>query len=241
MDQGASIHIGKKDYYDGRPNSFFTPINFAVMGSKDPEVIELMLDRGARINSITLFRAARANPEPAVFRLLVEQSADVNAKDSYLLYTALHYAAEFNPHPAAVRALVELGARIDVRDSVGYAPLHRAIKYNGPAVVEAFLDMGADIEAIEYEDGGTPLHMAIRRQDDAAMVEVLLRKGADINAKDGTGHRPLHRAAFGDVPEMVMLLLDAGADINATNDDGYTPCPHVSDSMPEEIRRRLCE
>ena len=241
MDQGASIHIGKKDDYTGRPSPFSTPINYAVSGSKDPEVIELMLDRGARINSITLFQAAQANPEPAVFRLLVEQGADVNAKDSYLLYTALHYAAEFNPHPAAVRALVEIGARIDVRDSAGYAPLHRAIKYNGPAVVEAFLDMGADIEAIEYEDGGTPLHMAIRRQGDAAMVEVLLRKGADINAKDGTGHRPLHRAAFGYVPEMVMLLLDAGADINATNDDGYTPCPHVSDSMPEEIRRRLCE
>lgn len=53
-------------------------------------------------------------------------------------------------------------------------------------------------------------------------IKLLLKKGADLNAKDNDGWHPLQLAAKrGDV-EIVRLLLENGAKVNATNDYGAT-------------------
>ena len=53
---------------------------------------------------------------------------------------------------------------------------------------------------------------------------VWLDAGADLEARDGLGRTPLHRAAaFGERPAMIRALLDAGADLEARDDAGHTP------------------
>ena len=58
-------------------------------------------------------------------------------------------------------------------------------------------------------------------------VELLLRNGADPNAKDNCGWTPLHEAsrycACTSSLETVELLLRNGADPNAKDSDGWTP------------------
>lgn len=51
-------------------------------------------------------------------------------------------------------------------------------------------------------------------------VEVLVRAGADVNAKGDQGATPLFNAVIGKSPEVVAFLLKAGADVNIANDYG---------------------
>lgn len=60
------------------------------------------------------------------------------------------------------------------------------------------------------------LHEAIVRKDIRA-VESYLSKGADPNAADKTGARPLYLAVKSGSPEMVQKLIAAGADVKATD------------------------
>ena len=65
-----------------------------------------------------------------------------------------------------------------------------ASENRNPAVLEALLAAGADINA--RANGRTPLHEAARRN--AAMFTVLLKLGADPTALDGDGRTPFHYA-----------------------------------------------
>ena len=71
----------------------------------------------------------------------------------------------------------------------------------------------------------TPLHFAIYK-DNSEIVELLIDKGADVNAKAVGGQTPLHVNTI--QLEVAELLIDKGADVNAKSDDnGDTPL-HVS-------------
>ena len=61
------------------------------------------------------------------------------------------------------------------------------------------------------------------KMGDAAKVKELLKKGANVNAKDRHSWTPLHYAAFGGYVEVVKLLLEHGADVNARAATGLTP------------------
>ena len=65
-------------------------------------------------------------------------------------------------------------------------------------------------------------YYAAIRANDLARVQVLLKQGADANAKDARGVTPLMQAAIVGSPEAMKLLLDNGADPNASNTSGST-------------------
>lgn len=57
---------------------------------------------------------------------------------------------------------------------------------------------------------------------DAAVVKVLLAKGADVNAKDDGGRTALMTASDNGHLDVVKALLAKGADVNATASNGWT-------------------
>ena len=72
------------------------------------------------------------------------------------------------------------------------------------------LKAGADVNEIGRKHGKPPLFHAA--YDKPALIEVLLKAGADVNARDSLGKTPLHMAQSS---EAVELLAAAGADPNA--------------------------
>ena len=63
-------------------------------------------------------------------------------------------------------------------------------------------------------DVPTGLHAASQHNDIRA-VKTMLAARADVNARDGEGHTPLHKAAAAGHGEMAVLLIEHGADVNA--------------------------
>ncbi|MDQ6959498.1 MAG: ankyrin repeat domain-containing protein, partial [Mariprofundaceae bacterium] len=72
----------------------------------------------------------------------------------------------------------------------------------------------------KYQD--TPLHDAVG-EGKTEVAELLIRKGADVNAKNAGQETPLHDAAVQGNTEVVALLIRKGADVNARNDVQATP------------------
>jgi len=72
-------------------------------------------------------------------------------------------------------------------------------------VAALLLDKGADREARDGESGGTPLYHAAS-WGRAAVVELLLARGAVVNAANKAGVTPLTVAEKNGFPDVVALL-----------------------------------
>ena len=68
----------------------------------------------------------------------------------------------------------------------------------------------------------TPLHIAASRGH-KEVAELLIAKGADVNAKDYRGNTPLHATASVGRREVAELLIANSANVNAKNKEGITP------------------
>ena len=76
----------------------------------------------------------------------------------------------------------------------------------------------------EDTNGNTPLHLAAQGNPTPAVLEVLLKAGAKLNAKSTYDWTPLHSDFFAKNPNPALLevLLKAGIDVNAKTTDGST-------------------
>eukprot|EP01064_Diplonema_japonicum_P037642 TRINITY_DN887_c1_g3_i2.p1 TRINITY_DN887_c1_g3~~TRINITY_DN887_c1_g3_i2.p1 ORF type:complete len:429 (+),score=125.02 TRINITY_DN887_c1_g3_i2:87-1373(+) len=103
--------------------------------------------------------------------------------------------------------------------------LHTAVCLGHTAVVNVFLQHGADVNAMD-EKGRTSLHHAVGagKKDVASL---LLENEADVHAKDRKGCTPLLYMFTMDTrrarTDLTSFLLQHGADIHATDNRGRTP------------------
>lgn len=92
-------------------------------------------------------------------------------------------------------------------------------------VAKLLLDHGANPQGgTSGENLTTPLHEAIESKN-VSLIQLLIERGADVNAPNGDGHEtPLHRACdrFANF-EIFELLIQHGADLNNQNEFGETP------------------
>lgn len=143
--------------------------------------------------------AARFSDDPDVIRVLVESGGHLEAS-TRARRTPLHWAARHNRNPAVAGALLEYEADVYAETWPGRTPLHLAALFNeNPAVVD--LLAGVTDVNVRKHNGGTPLHDAARRIHDGpvgnpnpAVVDVLIRHGADLSVETEGGLTPARRA-----------------------------------------------
>jgi ankyrin repeat protein len=199
---------------------------------------------------------AAANGEIERVKLLISEDADVNVKDSYGL-TPLHYAAR-EGHKEIVELLLEHGADVNISEAnfnntaaefamtnnhtdivqllvskdADISPLHFALYMKDEIKARSLIEGGADVSG-RTPNGTEPLNRAvIAGLKDIA--ELLIAKGADVNAKGPWNWTPLHSAVHGS-KDIVELLITEGANVNARDGGNRTPLWYAKNEGNAEI------
>lgn len=170
----------------------------------------------------TALHMAAAAFQPHIAMTLIGHGAHLSARNRHG-QQPLHYAADTNhwepeTQAATIRYLLSAGADPDTRDKMGVAPLHRAVRTRSSPAVLALLDGGADPRA-RNKSGSTPLHLAVQttgrggsglehaREQQTAIIKLLIERGASPGDKDGRGRQVTDAAPS----EWIRDLLTASA------------------------------
>jgi len=126
---------------------------------------------------------------------------------------------------AALVVLVTIGSIVTVYVvTERYESLHEAVKKGDTFAVRCFLLRGADVNVKEHDC--TVLHAAAALGQ-KEVAELLIDKGADVDAKNQNCETPLHLAAMYCKTELAELLIEKGADVNAKDGAGCTPLDYT--------------
>ena len=106
---------------------------------------------------------------------------------------------------------LDVNYNLDIDEYSKSTPLIQAIKYKQTDIINYLLENNADVNLKEELTGFTPLMASLH---DITITELLIEKGADIEAKDDDGINALVYASTYNNEEMVKFLLEKGADAN---------------------------
>ncbi|KAL6984012.1 ADP-ribosylation factor GTPase-activating protein agd3 [Sarracenia purpurea var. burkii] len=165
-----------------------------------------------------IWEAVRINDKKAVYRLLVNSEADVNAVYEQASCESL----------TLTKVMLQ-----QEQTSLNHSSSCLTGESSAKSLNISNLASTSDGLATEDLEGCSLLHLACETAD-IGMLELLLQYGANINASDSRGQTPLHRCIFGGKTTFVKLLLTRGANPHAVNRDGKTPLEVAMESNFED-------
>ncbi|WP_407353115.1 ankyrin repeat domain-containing protein [Luteimonas sp. R10] len=168
-----------------------------------------LLERGAHADSGTgtpalLAAAGGEEDDVAGVQLLLKHKAKSAARDRNGR-NALHEAA-FAGHAEIAAALLAAGADVQARDAQGRTPLLDAARGGRLATLEALVAAQSDIAAVDGKDRGALALACLAETPSPPLVRRLLELGADPQAADADGKRPVDHAAAAGRWSLVALL-----------------------------------
>lgn len=175
-----------------------------------------------------LFNAA-ATGDTVQIRTLLQGGADCNSRNGDGA-TLLMLAAGAG-HLEVVKTLIELGADVKATDPLGWTALMKALHNHGlnrgfPEIVSILIAAGAVIETqIGY--GTRPLMLAAG-YGEAGVVDVLLKAGADVRAKNEGGRTALMMAKDKDYVEVINQLHEAEMELDDDLSCGSRTPPDIN-------------
>ncbi|HET7535545.1 MAG TPA: ankyrin repeat domain-containing protein [Candidatus Didemnitutus sp.] len=206
----------------------WTPLLFTCVGrvgggdAERAECVRLLLAAGADANEYwideafpdaklpALYGATGVNNYPRTARVLLEAGANPNDDES------VYHAAE-HAHFESLEVLKEFGA--DVSHSAvkfqGNTPLYFLFAVVGGGVKREagarwLLENGANPNVVCRDVKETALHAAVRRGYSTAIIELMLKYGADPALRRADGRTSLDLAVRGGHGELVAALLKHG-------------------------------
>jgi ankyrin repeat protein len=229
----AGANVGAKTRIGG-----YTPLHLAAQLGHATVIAPLMA-AGAPVGAVTatgttpLMQAAHSGNQDAV-RILIENGADLNAKETANGQTALMFAAA-SDRVDVVKMLIARGADLHTTSRVeDFAKLTmefdadqngvpRPQQPTNPNDVPGVTRPYNYNELIGKHGGLAALHFAAR-QGAMATAEALVKAGANLNQR-GAGDKttPIVVAAINGHFDLVGYFLDNGADPNLPSEGGVTP------------------
>jgi ankyrin repeat protein len=182
------------------------------LGRGDRDLASALTRAGVDLRSPAgpeLLAAAAGAGQPESLRSLLDAGVPIDAPVGHKQRTALMHAAEAG-QVAAISLLLERGAQLYARDAAGWTAWMVAERGARTDAARRLAAAGADTT------GGAAnlaLHDAIARGDLRA-VEASLRAGADPDAGNASGERPLLVAVHDKRADLAAALIAGGADVN---------------------------
>ncbi len=201
-----------------------SPLLISMPAERRRELLELLLSRGANPdlkdkNGNTALHVSAILGYPREESLLLLRAASqVDSANSDgntpLMLAVLKGNAE------QIRLFLEYKANIFALNGKRESPLLAAFR-QGPELTAVLLD--TQRVKIRDDSGSTPLMLAVRHQDNPAILKLLIELGAEVNARSNSGDSALHLALQRDRRDLGELLIAAGADIFIANMQGELP------------------
>jgi ankyrin repeat protein len=195
-----------------------------------------------------LYYAALCGFQALVQNLIVKYPQHVNASGGY--YATPLVAALAGKHFQTAELLRLSGADPNVQCYDGNTPLHSAACYGDVEMVQALLNLEADVN-IRNEASDSPLNyipvlqsysrIPKSPQSLANVARLLIDRGADINVRNDEGWTPLHTMTYVRRIEVIRVLLECGANVGAEDNQGRTPFSLAKENGYDEIMKLLLE
>jgi ankyrin repeat protein len=192
-------------------------------------------DQAAALKRAQLFIACRNGDVEKVTKLL-DSGVNVNSADA-MGKTALYHACS-GGNLEAVKLLLDKGADVNGDEKghgvlgaskFSWSPLEIACINSSEEIAILLIDRGVNVN----DSNGGPLFKAssyrLRK-----VVEALIKKGANVNARDVNGNTPLIDStlyiplSIKNTKKVDDLLIANGADVNAKNNDNVSYADLVS-------------
>lgn len=126
---------------------------------------------------------------------------------------------------ALQKSILMMGASQLVR-SIYRCNLHLAALGGNVDEVAELLNDGFDVNALDPFRSTTALHDAVERGH-IDVISILVDRGADVEAKNGSGYTPLHEAILAQKLDCCRRLIEKGANPNARTGNDW-PLLHVA-------------
>lgn len=229
-----------------------TALSIAVYGGFF-DMVQLLYAHGARLDVVLkntdgdyattlLHRAVIVGNSDIIYFLLKHGPLTLLNETFQHGLSPLHAAIEVEDIDL-VQGLIEQGADVVSKGKYSLSVLHVAVNTGNPDLVELLLICGADINAVYREDDMvlTPLAFAVQNGD-IAMVQLLIKHGADAEILCSKGATALYFAAKHGYLEIVKCLLSQEVAINVRRkEDGLTPFLIAAKNGHLEVMRVLLE
>lgn len=233
LDNGADINAKDKDGD--------SVLAFALrMGNA--EAAKLLLTRGAIVDNRAVLNVANLDQAEIVAMVLGKKGVNVNVKDAdgltplinVVFVAASHFGREEEAQRAQrlkiIQMLLDKGAEVNVQGGMfkKETPMEIALSKGDAGVAEILLSK-MNPNGKNKEGDSLFLQTASKAMDNETrearegcqqFLGVLLKKGADINAKNSDGESALYLAVKKQEGTLALWLLERGADANTRDQKG---------------------
>ncbi|KAF5236051.1 hypothetical protein FANTH_11407 [Fusarium anthophilum] len=187
---------------------------------------EALITWGIRDEDNTVFTLAQIANACADFAFIDTKTKVIKLRSPLLLDYLRNEVFDDKYHARHIRATFLYLTRSDHEGAYSYLQAAEAWPYVDE---DSYDEFEAEEERWRcYTRGYTPLHLAAHFGARETLIQSLVDRGDNIEARAANGQTPLHIAAeIGDSSHTVKLLLEHGANVAAVDEDGLTPLAHA--------------
>lgn len=234
-----------------------TALHLAIEKGDHLEVVKLLIEKGANVNSKTLYKALESPKSFEIVKLLIKRgmNLDFDNKKNYTMDFVLQMAG-MRGWLEVIKLLVEKGVNINYcakKSALQWASCQGHLE-----IVKFLVEKGANVNLKHPEHGNIALHYA-SRSGHLEIVKLLVEKEASVNTQNKYGRTALHHASecteslfeghesnpehkeIEDYLEIVKLLVEKGANINIQDEHGRTALHIASVNGRLEMVKLLVE